>query len=135
VILLSYQLKSTKEKKIMSNLKNRNGKLNKTLNQWVEKYDKEMAISEDLRNMEFTTQCSIMIKALKKTIKRREESDIAVYVDTSMNIPKYLIDELEKIANAKIQKKEDSHFQLEDGSWCTNNEGWKLVLKAQKDLN
>jgi hypothetical protein len=35
----------------------------------------------------------------------------------------------------KVINTEDSHLQTEDGSWCTNNEGWELVLKAQKDLN
>jgi hypothetical protein len=82
----------------MTILEKQNGKLKTILNQWVEKYDKEMAIAEDLRNIELTTQCSIMIKALKKTISRREDSNKVVCVDTSVNIPKYLIDELEKIA-------------------------------------
>lgn len=43
-------------------------KLQVTLNQWKEIYNKEMAISPDLRNIERTTQAFNMMLKLEKMI-------------------------------------------------------------------
>jgi hypothetical protein len=45
--------------------KNRNSKLQVTLNQWKEIYRKEMAYSEDLRKQSKLTEASLMISKIQ----------------------------------------------------------------------
>jgi hypothetical protein len=35
----------------------------------------------------------------------------------------------------KVINTTNTQLQTEDGSWCTHNKGWELVLKAEKGLN
>jgi hypothetical protein len=53
----------------MTNLEKRNSKLKVTLRQWTEIYNKEMAISEDLRKHDEVEQASMMIKDIKKMLE------------------------------------------------------------------
>lgn len=61
VLLLYIHRNETEDIKMKS-------KLQVTLNQWKEIYNKEMAISPDLRNIERTTQAFNMMLKLEKMI-------------------------------------------------------------------
>ena len=69
--IITTSKQNNEREKIMTNSQKRNGKLQVTLNQWIELHDKEMAISEDLRKNNEVEQALMMINKIKMMINEK----------------------------------------------------------------